>query len=122
VDRFDDTAPHPGAGQVEDDRSILTGGSGLVEPRAAEAGSRARARRFLIYKPHPDVVAGHRKGYIAEAVGRQFADKVVTDASISSLIAMVDEVHVNTSLAGFEALMRPSGHDPRRALSTPAGG
>ncbi len=70
---------------------------------------RVRAREpdaHLIYKPHPDVVAGHRKGHIAEQLSRQFADKVITDASISSLIAMVDEVHVNTSLAGFEALMR----------------
>ena len=94
-------------GQVEDDRSILTGGSGLVSN--LELLKRVREREpdaFLIYKPHPDVVAGHRKGYIPDQIGRQFADKVVTDAPISSLIAMVDEVHVNTSLAGFEALMR----------------
>lgn len=108
LDRIDENRRHIlVAGQVEDDRSILTGGSGLTSN--LELLQRVRAREpdaYLIYKPHPDVVAGHRKGHIAEQFSRQFADMVVTDASISSLIAMVDEVHVNTSLAGFEALMR----------------
>lgn len=94
-------------GQVEDDRSILTGGAGLASN--LELLQRVRAREpdsFLIYKPHPDVVAGHRKGHIHEADARRYADMVITDGSISALIAMVDEVHVNTSLTGFEALMR----------------
>lgn len=94
-------------GQVEDDRSILAGGGGLVSN--LELLQRVRSREpdaYLIYKPHPDVVAGHRKGNVHEQDARSYADMVVTDASISSLIAMVDEVHVNTSLAGFEALMR----------------
>ena len=108
IERFDASRRHIlVAGQVEDDRSILSGGAGLSSN--LELLQRVRAHEpdaFVIYKPHPDVVAGHRKGYIAEHVGRQFADKIVNDGSISSLIAMVDEVHVNTSLAGFEALMR----------------
>lgn len=108
VARFHATKRHVlVAGQVEDDRSILTGGAGLASN--LELLQRVRAREpdcFLIYKPHPDVVAGHRKGHIHEPIARQSADMVITDASISSLIAMVDEVHVNTSLAGFEALMR----------------
>jgi capsular polysaccharide export protein len=94
------------AGQVEDDRSILTGGFGLSNLDLLRRVRRDNADAYIIYKPHPDVLAGHRKGHIDEHIGRQCADKVVTDKSISSLIAMVDEVHVNTSLAGFEALMR----------------
>ena len=108
VARFHATKRHVlVAGQVEDDLSILTGGAGLASN--LELLQLVRAREpdcFLIYKPHPDVVAGHRKGHIHEPIARQSADMVITDASISSLIAMVDEVHVNTSLAGFEALMR----------------
>ncbi len=108
LDRFDNSRRHIlVAGQVEDDRSILAGGSGLASN--LELLQRVRACEpdaYLIYKPHPDVVAGHRKGNIPENIGRQFADKVITDGSISSLITAVDEVHVNTSLAGFEALMR----------------
>ncbi len=106
--RFDATKRHIlVAGQVEDDRSIIAGGAGLATNRELLQRVREReADAYLIYKPHPDVVAGHRKGNIPEQICRKFADKVVTDVSISSLIAMVDEVHVNTSLAGFEALMR----------------
>ena len=36
----------------------------------------------------------------------RYADEIVGDLPIASLIAMTDEVHVNTSLAGFEALLR----------------
>ena len=94
-------------GQVEDDRSVLAGGSGLVSN--LELLKRIRAREpdaCLLYKPHPDVIAGHRKGDIPAETCLRFADQIVADAPISSLLAMVDEVHVNTSLAGFEGLMR----------------
>ncbi|OYU74453.1 MAG: hypothetical protein CFE32_17715 [Alphaproteobacteria bacterium PA3] len=36
----------------------------------------------------------------------RLADQVETAQPMAGLIAMVDELHVNTSLAGFEALMR----------------
>jgi capsular polysaccharide export protein len=61
---------------------------------------------YILYKPHPDVLAGHRRGAIARRDCLRYAEAIVTDPPISSLITMVDEVHVNTSLAGFEALMR----------------
>jgi capsular polysaccharide export protein len=61
---------------------------------------------YIIYKPHPDVEAGHRVGRIAESVALKFADEVIHDVPIGALIDLVDEVHVNTSLAGFEALLR----------------
>lgn len=94
-------------GQVEDDRSVLTGGCGLVSnldllKRVREVAPEA----YVLFKPHPDVLAGHRKGSISERACLELADEVVSDFPISSLIEMVDEVHVNTSLAGFEALMR----------------
>ena len=43
---------------------------------------------------------------IPDAACLQYADEIVGELPIASLIAMVDEVHVNTSLAGFEALLR----------------
>jgi capsular polysaccharide export protein len=61
---------------------------------------------FILYKPHPDVLAGHRTGDIPERTVHQFADAIAADAPISALLDMVDAVHVNTSLAGFEALLR----------------
>jgi capsular polysaccharide export protein len=94
-------------GQVEDDRAVQRGGCGLVSNLDLLARVRAQAPdAFILYKPHPDVLAGHRTGAVSERECLQFADRIVTDAQVSSLISMVDEVHVNTSLTGFEALLR----------------
>jgi capsular polysaccharide export protein len=94
-------------GQVEDDRAVQTGGSAVRSN--LELLRRVRERSpdaYIIYKPHPDVLAGHRSGAIPRQVSLDYADEMVTEASVSSLVEMVDEVHVNTSLTGFEALMR----------------
>ena len=94
-------------GQVEDDRSVQTGGCGLTTNLDLLKRVREQAPdAYIIYKAHPDVVAGHRTGAIPDRVCLQYADEIASDEPITSLIAMVDEVHVNTSLAGFEALMR----------------
>ena len=94
-------------GQVEDDRSILTGGSGLESNLELLKRVREEAPdAYILYKPHPDVVAGHRKGAIGESDCLRHADAIAGGVPIASLIALVDEVHVNTSLAGFEALLR----------------
>jgi capsular polysaccharide export protein len=94
-------------GQVEDDRAVQTGGCGLVTNLDLLARVRAEAPgAYIIYKPHPDVVAGHRRGAIPNRLCLDHADQIVDRVAISSLIGMVDEVHVNTSLAGFEALLR----------------
>jgi len=94
-------------GQVEDDRAVKTGGCGLSSNLELLRRVRAQAPdAYILFKPHPDVIAGHRRGAIPERLCLQHADSVVGDLSINSLILMADEVHVNTSLAGFEALLR----------------
>jgi capsular polysaccharide export protein len=95
------------AGQVEDDRAVTSGGAlasnlELLRRARAEAGADA----YLIYKPHPDVLAGHRRGMIPDREVTALADRVETTSPMAALIAMVDELHVNSSLAGFEALLR----------------
>ncbi len=95
------------AGQVEDDRSVLLGG-GVVRTNL-ELLTLARKQAsdaYIIYKPHPDVVAGHRRGAIPDELCLAIADEIAGDAPIGALIDFADEVHVNTSLAGFEALLR----------------
>ncbi len=94
-------------GQVEDDRSVLLAGAGvrgnadlLARVRAANPGA------FVIYKPHPDVEAGHRKGAVPDALTKEFADIVVRGGSIVDILDQIDELHTLTSLAGFEALLR----------------
>jgi capsular polysaccharide export protein len=94
-------------GQVEDDRAVTSGGalsSNLELLRRARA--HVGPEGYLIYKPHPDVVAGHRKGQIVDAAVAALADSVELASPIPALIEMVDELHVNSSLAGFEALLR----------------
>ena len=94
-------------GQVEDDRAVQLGGCGLVSNLELLRKVREHApEAYILYKPHPDVLAGHRRGAVSDKACLQFADEIVGDLSIGSLIDMVDEVHVNTSLAGFESLLR----------------
>lgn len=93
-------------GQVEDDRSVKLGGGGLASNH--ELLRRVRAQcpdAYIIYRPHPDVEAGHRKGHVPPEAALMLADTIDPGNAISDLIAMVDEVHVLTSLAGFEALL-----------------
>jgi capsular polysaccharide export protein len=61
---------------------------------------------YVMYKPHPDVVAGLRKQGRGEDDAVRWCDEVVVDVSMGELLREVDEVHCLTSLAGFEALLR----------------
>jgi capsular polysaccharide export protein len=94
-------------GQVADDLSVRAGGAGIAPglPLLAEV-RRRNPDAFIVYKPHPDVEAGHRPGAVPDAELRQLADLVVRDVEMGSLIEAVDEVHTVTSLTGFEALLR----------------
>jgi capsular polysaccharide export protein len=94
-------------GQVENDRSVLLGGAGIS--RNIDLLKRVRQANpdaYLIYKPHPDVDAGHRPGAVADGEALRFADQIVRGASSHAIISLVDEVHTLTSLVGFEALIR----------------
>ena len=93
-------------GQVEDDRSVLTGGLGLTNLEVLQRARADAPDAHIIYKPHPDVEAGHRTGAIAASATAQLADQVAADQPIAALLDMVDGVHVNSSLSGFEALLR----------------
>ena len=94
------------AGQVEDDRSVLSGGAGCTNLDLVMRTRAMEPDAWIIYKPHPDVEAGHRKGLVPQSQALQFADEIQRDAAIIPLIESVDAVHVITSLAGFEALLR----------------
>jgi capsular polysaccharide export protein len=94
-------------GQVEDDLSIRFG-AGEVRSNLALLGAvrAAHPEAFILYKPHPDVLAGHRIGAVPDSATRRFADRVVEDGSTATLLAVADELHTMTSLTGFEALLR----------------
>jgi capsular polysaccharide export protein len=94
-------------GQVENDRSVALGGGEIQ--RNLDLLKRVRALNpdaYIVYKPHPDVDAGHRPGMIPDIEALKVADQVVRGISSAAIISAVDEVHTLTSLAGFEALIR----------------
>ena len=93
-------------GQVEDDASIIYGGDGMSNLELLKKVYEKRKDEFIIYKPHPDVLAGNRKGNIPKEVVLKYANKVIEDISLPSLFEVIDEVHTITSLSGFEALIR----------------
>ncbi len=94
-------------GQVEDDLSVRLGGEGVRGNLDLLARVRmANPDAFILYKPHPDVEAGHRKGKIPDEAARRFANIVIRTVSTAALLAEIDELHTLTSLAGFEALLR----------------
>jgi len=94
-------------GQVEGDASIRYG-AGAIRTNLAllEAVRRARPDAYLVYKPHPDVLARIRARGADEERALRECDEHVTDVGMAQLLAEVDEVHTLTSLAGFEALLR----------------
>ena len=93
-------------GQVEDDASILYGANGMTNLKLLEKTRNNAPDAYIIYKPHPDVLVGNRKGNIEKKEALRFCDTIIEEASIDSVLEEVDEVHTMTSLVGFEALMR----------------
>lgn len=94
-------------GQVETDASLAYGAPGLrTNLSVVKAVRQANPKAYVIYKPHPDVLVGLRAKGTKEDEAEQWCDEMVTDVSMASLLDAVDEVHVMTSLAGFEALLR----------------
>ncbi|HWV13317.1 MAG TPA: beta-3-deoxy-D-manno-oct-2-ulosonic acid transferase, partial [Sphingobium sp.] len=90
-----------------DDLSVQLGGAGVE----GNLGLLQRARRaepdaYIIYRPHPDVQAGLRRGHLSDAVVHEHADALDSGAPLMALVQAVDEVHVLSSLTGFEALLR----------------
>ena len=94
-------------GQVETDVSLRLGAPGIRTNMALlQAVRAARPDSYLVYKPHPDVTAGLRARGVNENSARVWCDEIVTDVGMGELLKQVSEVHVLTSLAGFEALLR----------------
>lgn len=93
-------------GQVEDDASIKRGSRSVSSNLALLESVRLNnPDAYIIYKPHPDVVSGNRKGMVAPERLSKLADQVVIEANIIDCIHAADEVHTMTSLSGFEALL-----------------
>ncbi len=94
-------------GQVDSDASIKHGSPEITSNHALLMQVRAsNPEACIVYKPHPDVVLAGRAGHIPETEVLKWADHIAVDIDIFHCIAQCDEVHVLTSLAGFEALLQ----------------
>ena len=94
-------------GQVENDKSILLGCAPDLSTNSAlvEAARRDHPDAFLVYRNHPDVLAGNRPGRLdAEAMAS--VDAVGDGLDIVDCLNACRRVATLTSLTGFEALMR----------------
>ncbi|MBF0612472.1 MAG: beta-3-deoxy-D-manno-oct-2-ulosonic acid transferase, partial [Magnetococcales bacterium] len=94
-------------GQVESDASLALGAPGIHRNiDLLRAVRTSHPQHAILYKPHPDVTAGLRKAGREEELAGGLCDYLVTDVPLENLLQGVAMVHVMTSLAGFEALLR----------------
>jgi capsular polysaccharide export protein len=94
-------------GQVPGDASLRYGactvGSNLELLRAVRTHN---PDAYIVYKEHPELLSGNRRGGLASETYSSIANLIVTEGGIVPWLERCDEVHVMTSLTGFEALLR----------------
>ncbi|MDX2266425.1 MAG: beta-3-deoxy-D-manno-oct-2-ulosonic acid transferase [Hyphomicrobiales bacterium] len=99
-------------GQVSDDAAVANapadwlGGEANINLALLKRARARNPKAFIVYKPHPDVEAGLRKGAIPAAQTLALADAIATGADVGRLIDACDAVETYSSLTGFEALLR----------------
>jgi capsular polysaccharide export protein len=94
-------------GQVEGDLSLVLGATSIK--KNIDLVKKARdlyPNKQICFKPHPDYEAGLRKIDSSNLELKKYCDEILYDHSISECFNIFDEFIVNTSLAGFEALIR----------------
>ncbi|ECQ1772764.1 capsular polysaccharide biosynthesis protein [Campylobacter coli] len=92
--------------QVEDDASMILGGAGFDTLKLLQSVRAANKDTFIVFKPHPDVLSGNRKGLKDKDIILKYCDEIIENVSIDSAINACDEVHTITSTSGFDALLR----------------
>lgn len=105
-------------GQVEGDQALRRSLSPIRSNKALlQAIREQHPQAWIVYRPHPNDV---RKGYLRgnrAYLWHQHCDQLACDGDISHWIDAVDAVHVISSTAGFEALIRGK---PVHTYGTPA--
>lgn len=93
-------------GQVEDDQSLLYGCEKIMTNlELIKLVVQENTDAQIIYKPHPDVVAGLRKEISRTEDAAHLVEILRMPISLVDALHEVDRVYTMTSLAGFEALM-----------------
>lgn len=92
--------------QVEDDASMILGGASFDTLKLLQVVRENNKNAFIVFKPHPDVLSGNRKGLKDKDIILKYCDEIIENVSIDSAINASDEVHTITSTSGFDALLR----------------
>ncbi|WP_156291275.1 capsular polysaccharide export protein, LipB/KpsS family [Oceanobacillus salinisoli] len=94
-------------GQVEEDASIQYGcDREITNNDLVWAAFNENPNAEIIYKPHPDVLTGHRKKVSNPKDVEHIAKVITVPLSLTDTLQTIDHVYTITSLSGFEALMR----------------
>ena len=94
-------------GQVEDDKSIILGATSIrTNIDLIKKARELNPSKKIFYKPHPDYATGLRRIDSTNQEVAKYCDGIINKNSITDCFKMFDEFVVNTSLAGFEALIR----------------
>ena len=94
-------------GQVELDMSIAFGSPEVKSN--LDLLRRVRAEEpdaCIVFKAHPDLVAGVRHGTVLPPEYNGLCDLAVTDGNVLDWMDLCDEIHTMTSTVGFEAILR----------------
>jgi len=93
-------------GQVDADASIAYGSPVIHSNRELLKKIReCNPDAYILYKPHPDLLAGVRTGAPLWDGIENDVDHLIESGDVISWIQAVDEVHTLTSTVGFEALI-----------------
>lgn len=92
--------------QVEDDASMILGGAGFDTLKLLQSVRKSNENAFIVFKPHPDVLSGNRKGLKDKSIILKYCDEIIENVSIDSAINACDEIHTITSTSGFDTLLR----------------
>lgn len=94
-------------GQVEGDASLHYGSPAINTNIALLKSVYAqRKQEFIVYRPHPDVFNGWRHDSLSQQEALGYCSMITTTGHVLDWIDWADEIHVMTSLTGFEALIR----------------
>lgn len=94
-------------GQVEDDASIIYGSKTRYNNNdIVRAARNENPDAEIIYKPHPDVLGGHRAALSNPKDVADICTIIEGAYDLNDLLASVDHVYTITSLVGFESLLR----------------
>lgn len=95
------------AGQVENDPTLKHSANSIrTNLGLLKAVGLANTDAYIVFKPHPEVWSQWQANGVIASEIQEWCDECVGDIPLSQLLPKVNEVHVMTSLVGFEALLR----------------